>query len=104
MLPEMIRVLWDYVAGRAELENYQPDSDHQFARLGAIQRPLVDAQNMLYVNRDSIREDLTQECKNLPRTFEEVENQKESISALVEGLERAHEKMKGSEEGETMRT
>jgi len=98
------RVAWDHIAEVAEMGNYQPKGDHPFARLGAIQRWWIDAQNILFVNRDSIRDELSQLCKELPRTYEEVDNQREKMGALIEALEMAHGKKKGSEEGESMRT
>ena len=85
------------------MANFQPRRDHPFTRLGVMQRWWINAQNMLYSNRDCIREGLSQLCKELPRTHEEVDKQKETIKALIEALEMAHGKKKRSEVGDIMR-
>ena len=67
----------------------------------------VYIQNLIYTDmpdRDGLSESLTAECRELPRKFDLVEAQKERMTNMVDALERAHDKVKGMEEGEAMRT
>ena len=68
----MMRAAWDQISEVADITNNQPKGDHPFARMGAIQRWWTDAQYMLFIYRDSFREEVSQACKEIPRTYEEV--------------------------------
>ena len=57
LIPDLIKKIcqWDEIEKEVDMTNYQHKGDHPFARLEAVQRLYIDAQNMRYVNRDGTK-------------------------------------------------
>ena len=100
----MNKKLWDEIEKVVDMSDYQPKGDHPFARLEAIQRMYIEAQNMIYVNRDGVKKWLLAESENLPRSYEELTAQKERMTYLIDAVERGYGRPKGSEQGDAMGT
>ena len=61
LMPDMIKKIWDEVEKRVDMSRYKPKGDHAFSRLEGIQRMYIDAQNMMYANRDGTKKRLLEE-------------------------------------------
>ena len=99
---ELIQALLEWIEKYVDLTEYQPRGNHPFNRLSALQRMLVDIQNISVVRRDKTREELTKRSHFLARTYEELRCQKEVFAQLILALERGGGKAKGDVEGEIM--
>ena len=104
LIPEMIKLLWEKTAEEIDLTEYQIEGGHPFARLIALQKVFIEAQNILFVNQDLIKRQLDKACEFMPRNFEETDLQRSRLLNLINAAEQSSGKSKGSEEEETMRT
>ena len=104
LLQEAQRKLWEYVGKKVDLAPYQPKGDHPCARMTALQKWFIDAQNLIYSNLHRTKESISIEIRVLPRTYEYSRAQFERIENLLGALEMGLGVPVGSQQGETMRS
>ena len=99
MLQEAQRKVWDWMNKVVDLSAYPPKGKHTCARSGTMQELYIDAQNLLYSNRDRVKDPISESgvVRRLIRTYEEARAQFEKIEDLVEAYEMGMGKKPGSD-------
>ncbi len=103
----VITVIWNEISMIVNMDKYHPKGDEKNQLLGraaSMQRLFIDMQNLCTNSRNEAREDLDAITKRQPRTFEELNGQKEEICPAVRAVEMACGEVEGSKEADAMRT
>ena len=75
LLQEAQKIIWDNMEKLVDLTPYQPKGSHVCARMAAMQRWYIDAQNLLYSRGERTRARLAELNRILPRSYDELRMQ-----------------------------
>ena len=80
------------------------DNGLPFTSLCAVHQLLVQVQNLYEAQRDQLRDQLTEQCKVLPRAHKAIRDLEDKMGTTIGCIERGFSKDQGAEESDTMRS
>ena len=103
MLEIVATRIWTKFSDKFDMKDFLPkDNGLPLTSLCAVQQLLVQVQNLYEAQRDQLRDQLTEQCKVLPRAYKEIQDLDEKLATTIRCIKWGFSKKPGSEESEAM--
>ena len=84
MLESMATQIWTKYADKFDMKDFRPkDNGLPFTSLCAVQQLLVQVQNLYEAQRDQLRDQLTEQCKVLPRAHKAIQDLEDKMGTTI---------------------